>query len=151
MEKKEADILVNEGLRFTVGKRNIHIKPLTYGAMAYANKHAVSLRMDLEEDNNSKLFMEIGKNIKPYMRFIAVCILGSKWKIKLFTGLLANWLMWRLKPKKAFEIGLAIVQMHDLANFISSIRLIGETTITKPKTETRVDTSKEVSKAHSEQ
>lgn len=151
MENKEANILVDEGLRFTIGKRKFHIKPLRYGTMRHANKYAVKMNIDLEDGNsNHKLFSELSSNITPQMRYIAINILGSYWKIKLFTKPFSRWLEWKLTPKEAFKLSMAIVQMNDLTNFISSIRLVGETSLTKSKTTPRVDTNKEDLTAHSE-
>jgi hypothetical protein len=132
-EEKEADLLIEKGFYFNVGKREIHIKPLVFGTITHANKHAVNLKINILSDDNTSVFKEVNRNVDPLMKFIAVCVLHKSWKIKLFSGLLAKYLKWKLSPQIALKITLAILQMYDIANFITSIRLIGQTTITSPK------------------
>lgn len=132
-EQQEANILIKEGFYFEIGKRKWHIKPLVFGTIAKANKYAVNMKMNIVENDNASMFAELDKNIKPLLNFIAVCILHSKWKIWLFTKILSKYLEWKLSPEMALKIALAILQMYDLGNFITSIRMIGQTTVTSPK------------------
>lgn len=150
-EQKEAELLINKGFVFNIGKREIHIKPLTFGTITQANKHAVDLKINILSDDNSSVFKEVNKNVGPLMMFIAVCILHDYWKIKLFSGILSRYLKWKLNPQTALKISLAILQMYDIANFITSIRLIGQTTITNPKETNLVDGKTQVSNPSTEQ
>ncbi|MCJ8153248.1 hypothetical protein MKJ01_05665 [Chryseobacterium sp. SSA4.19] len=138
-EQKESDLLIEKGFVFNIGKREIHIKPLYFGTITQANKYAVDLKINILSDDNTSVFKEVNRNVEPLMKFIAVCILHDYWKIKLFSGLLAKYLKWKLSPQIALKITLAILQMYDIANFITSIRLIGQTTITNPKETSLVD------------
>ncbi|WP_121460047.1 hypothetical protein [Chryseobacterium defluvii] len=140
-EKKEADELIHRGFYFDIGKRKWEIKPLVFGTISHANKYALDLKINLLSDDNSSVFKEIEKNIKPLMSFIAVCILHHKWKIKLFTRILSVYLKWKLDPSKALKICVAILQMYDIKNFTTSISLIGQMTITKPNPKSPKETS----------
>lgn len=132
-EQEEAKLLIKEGFFFEIGKRKWHIRPLVFGAITEANKYAVNMKLNIVESDNASMFSELDKNIKPLLNFIAVCILNSKWKIWFFKKILAKYLEWKLNPDMALKIVLAILQMYDLGNFITSIRMIGQTTITSPK------------------
>lgn len=134
-EQKEAELLADNGFFFETGKIKWYIKPLRFGTIIKANKYAVDLKINLVTEDNASLFKEFNNNTKPLMRFIAVCVLGSRWKIALFTKLLARYFEWKLKPKDALGITIAILQMYDLKNFIPTIRLIGQMTITSPNQE----------------
>ncbi|KUJ56451.1 hypothetical protein [Chryseobacterium aquaticum] len=149
-EEKESNQLIEKGFFFNVGKRELHIKPLVFGTIAQANKYAVDLKINILSDDNASVFKEVNRNIDPLMKFIAVCVLAKPWKIKLFSGLLAKYLKWKLNPQTALKITLAILQMYDIANFITSIRLIGQTTITNPRETNLVDGKAQVSNPSTE-
>ncbi|WP_426473446.1 hypothetical protein [Chryseobacterium balustinum] len=149
-EEKEADLLIEHGFKINIGKREFHIKPLHFGTITQANKYAVKLKVNLLSDDNSSVFKEMEKNIDPLMRFIAVSILHDYWKVKLFTGLLSKYLKWKLNPQIASKMSIAILQMYDIKNFITSIRIIGQMTITSPKETSLVDGKTPVSNLSTE-
>lgn len=138
-EKAEAELLAQNGFNITIGKRKFTIKPLTFGAIVKANQYATEIKMNIKGSEISSMVQNYQENTDPLMKFIAVAILGQKWKIKLFTNILAKWLKWNLKPSDAMKITIAILQMYDMANFIPSIQLIAETTITTPRKTERID------------
>lgn len=150
-EKKESELLIQRGVVFDIGERKFEIKPLVFGTITHANKYAVDLKINLTSDDNASVFNEVGNNISPLMNFIAVCILHSRWKIILFRNLLAWYLKWKLNPEKALKIAMVILQMYDIKNFITSIRLIGQMTITSPKETSLVDGKQQVSGPSTEQ
>ena len=135
-EKAEAELLAQNGFNITIGKRKFTIKPLTFGAIVKANQYATEIKMNIKGGEISSMVQNYQENTNPLMKFIAVAILGQKWKIKLFTNILAKW---NLKPSDAMKITIAILQMYDMANFIPSIQLIAETTITTPRKTERID------------
>lgn len=137
-EKTEADLLAENGVKIKIGKKNYVIKPLLMGTIKEANKYAVQLKLN-SKTSISELLPEYEKNIDPLMKYIAVCILGDKWKIKLFTSILARKLKWELRPADALKLVIAIIQMYDIGTFINSIRFIRETTITTPRETNLID------------
>lgn len=137
-EKTEAELLAENGVKIKIGKRDYVIKPLLFGTISKANKYAVQLKLNTG-GTITDFLPEYEKNIDPLMKFIAVCILGEKWKIKLLTPFLARRLKWTLKPHEALKIVIAILQMYDMGNFITSIRFIRETTITAPRETNLID------------
>ncbi len=132
-EKEEAELLIEKGMFFQAGKYKFTIKPLTLGTILIANKYAVDMKINLTEDNETSVFDEYNRNTIPLLNFIAVCVLSRKWKIFLFRKLLVRCLKWNLKPKDVIGITLSILKMYDMGNFITSIRLISEQTMTSPK------------------
>ncbi len=136
LEQKEAELLIEKGFVFNAGENEYHIKPMTYGTILHANKYAVDLKFNLVSEDTNSLINELNQNVEPMMRFIAVCVLGNKQDIETKTETLAEELKQHLRPKDAMNICVAILQMYDLANFISSIRLIGTMTMTTPRTPT---------------
>ena len=146
-EQKESDLLRNHGFIFETRRKTLflkwfpkiswHIKPLCFGTIVESNKYAIDLKLNVNDENIADLISEMQKNINPLINFISVSLLHSKWKILLFRKVLTAYLKWHLKPEEAFKIVLAIMQMYDLANFITSIRLIG--TITSPRETNLVD------------
>lgn len=137
-EKSEAELLAENGLKITIGQKDYVIKPLLFGTIAEANKYAVQLKLNTE-GTVTDFLPQYEENIEPLTKFIAVCILHKKWKIKLLTPFLARKLKWELKPSDALKLVIAILQMYDMGNFTTSIRLIRETTITAPRTSNLID------------
>ena len=123
-EKAEAELLAQNGFNITIRKRKFTIKPLTFGAIVKANQYATEIKMNIKGSEISSMVQNYQENTDPLMKFIAVAILGQKWN---------------LKPSDAMKITIAILQMYDMANFIPSIQLIAETTITTPRKTERID------------
>lgn len=133
-EKSEAELLTENGFKFKAGKREFTIKPLTLGTILHCNKYAVQMKFNLMTDKGDSLYEELNNNIQPILAFISCAILGSNIKIRLFRKMLENHLKKHLKPKDVLAIAVAILQMYDLTNFITSIRLLTAETITTPRT-----------------
>lgn len=67
----------------------------------------------------------IYKNSRLLSRIIAVAYLNGYWKIKLFSGILSMWLVWRLTPEKILSIGSTVIlHMNNMRDFISTTRLM---------------------------
>ena len=148
-EQQEAELLRNHGFVFETNRKSFlkkwfpkiswHVKPLCFGTITIANKYAVDLKLNVNDENIASLMAEMENNIDPLLNFISVSILHSKTKILLFRKVLTTYLKWHLNPEKALKIVIQIMQMYDLANFITSIRLIGTITSPKEKETTLVD------------
>lgn len=136
-ELLEAEALIDKGFFFEIGNRKWEIKPFTLDTILRANIYAVKLKINTEEEKPlTDIFKE---NVKPLTDFIAVSILQKRWKCFLFKNLFSRYLRKNLTPQKAVGLTLTILKMYDMGNFITSIRLIGQMTITAPKQTERID------------
>lgn len=75
----------------------------------------------------------ISQHAETCTRIVAVIILGSKWRIRLFSGMLSRWLLWKLKPRRLLDIILMIVTLSGVQDFTNSIRLIRSMDVTMPR------------------
>lgn len=87
-------------------------------------------KVDIDEEAITKeTWLSEGKRIYKnsllQCRIIAVAYLNSKWKISLFSGIVARWLLWRLTPDKILSIAsMVIMTMNNMRDFISTTRLM---------------------------
>lgn len=130
-EQKEIELLLDKGMKFKVGKRSLHIKPLKGYTIIKLSEYQLDLEKLIEQDLN--VFKEYSEGIKQLYQFIAVSILRTPLKVFFFKRLLYRYLLINLEPNKAVAIAVRIVQMYDLGNFIPSIRYLSKLRITKPK------------------
>ncbi|HAQ21108.1 MAG TPA: hypothetical protein DCR40_18025 [Prolixibacteraceae bacterium] len=75
----------------------------------------------------------IAAHSKTVRRILAVMILNSKLKIFLFSGVLASWLKWKVKPHRLLELFLVIVTLSGMEDFTNTIRLIRSMRVTMPR------------------
>jgi hypothetical protein len=75
----------------------------------------------------------IVNHTKPVCRMIAYLFLRSKWRIRLFTRLFADYLLWALTPTRMAEITLLAVAFGRVEDFTTTIRLLLAMKLTMPK------------------
>ncbi|MDQ1088561.1 hypothetical protein [Siphonobacter sp. SORGH_AS_1065] len=144
-EKQELDILIENGVKFKTPirswlrllsktkERTFIIQQPYLGTLDYIT--AEYIRMDFSEERIKEDPLGESKrlalvNAKRCAHIIALCILNSKLKIALFSGVLTQYLLWRITPSKLFQIALLINTMSNIADFTNSIRLMS----TNPRT-----------------
>lgn len=152
-EKKELDLLIEKGVSFKVPKRSFlkhfgnkervfEIKPLCAGTLY--NLYHKFIEIDINENllMNIETATEEAKrvliNSKIIAEIIAIAVLNSYLKLKLFKNILSKYFLWRITPKKMDEILHIIFAMENLPDFISSTRLAK--TIPRQTAPKRVDT-----------
>lgn len=147
-ESKAVDTLLSKGVTFEIDSRGLRKyirKKHTYklhqaylGTLLILSKYY--LKVGFDENKLTENPMVTAREImavdtKVMARIAAIGILNSKWKIRLFSRHLANFLLWRLTPKRLSELCLTIVMLNNTGDFINSIRLMSALRMTQPKQE----------------
>ena len=129
MEEKEIKILIEEGFTFDCGNRIFEVPPMTLDTMFRSDKFAIQLKGEIEENSNKSVFEMVVHNVPIMIDLINVCVKKNLWD-RIF-GIKRQ--LKKMTPKDLSGICSYILEMHDLANFLTAIRLLGEVRITKPK------------------
>jgi hypothetical protein len=143
VEKKAAETLSDRGVYWKlpsfwflriIGKKTVRVivKPIRLGTLLELSRIYAALDIkpeDLEKDPHGLIL----NNTRALCTIAAVCILNSKLKIRLFSGLLARFLLSRLTANNLLEIMMFIVTYSGVTAFTTTIRLIGEMRVTTPK------------------
>ena len=146
-EQLAAETLLENGVRITVpapfffrliGKKTIKLKLRQPTLRTLLIVSGMSLKAGFSFDgidagNIDAAHDLINTHAKILARIVAVFILRKKRIIKLFSGLLGNYLLDKLTPKKLAEIVLIVVALGGVQDFTDSIRLIRSMRITAPK------------------
>ena len=142
-EKLAADILLDNGVAWRLpaplilrmfGKKTvkISIKAIRLGTLLELS--SVYSSMDISEESLTKdPHALLQGNLKQVCRIAAICILNSRIKIRLFSGILTKFLIARLTANMLLEVMLFVATYSGVTSFISTIRLIGEMKVTSPK------------------
>jgi hypothetical protein len=142
-EKHAAEVLLDRGVSWPllapwymriVGKKTVMItvKALRLGTLLELSRLYAESGMkaaDLEKDPLEL----IGKHMKPVCLIVAVCILNSKIRIRLFSRPLARFILKRFTANMLLEVMVFIATFSGYASFLNTIRLIGDMKITTPK------------------
>jgi len=146
-EQIAAETILESGVRVKLpaplflrvfGKKEISvvIRQPYLGTLMHLSRLSLKADFDLDGidqgklDEAHKLMAEHGPTIA---RMAAVVILNGKLKIRLFSGLLANYLLWKLKPRRLIEVVILIITLSGVQDFTTSIRLIRSMKMTTPK------------------
>lgn len=158
-ERFEADLLLDKGVKFDVEKksflrhfskkknRTFTIKQPYLGTLDHLSALFLEMKineMDIEADPNGESKRLVNRSSKSCARVVAVAVLNSKWGIRLFTNIYAAYFMWRVTPKKMWQLAVITNQMCNLGDFTNSIRLMSGARTMKPKVESLVEKANEV-------
>lgn len=147
-EINEAAILIDKGVKFSVPKRSIlkffskqkertfYIKQPYLGTLDLVSELFLSINLDEQklQDNPLTASKEIVKtSAQKCAKVVAISVLNSKIMIKLFSGLLASYFLWRIKPSTLIKLAYIINQMNNYGDFINSIRLMSAIRTTAPQ------------------
>lgn len=135
-EVKAVDTLLNTGLKFKAGWFTFLIKQSYLGTLLHISN--IYLQMAIDEEKLKNLayqgsFTLVPENAERVARIVAVSVLNSKWKIKLFARPLTKYLLWKLTPGKLFKVMGMVLILNNTASFTNSIRLIHTFRMMKPK------------------
>lgn len=141
IEQQAAEVLLDRGVAWElpapgicriIGKRKvkISIKALKLGTLLEVSRRYAALKTEDLEKDPWKL---INENLIPVCRIAAVCVLNSRLKIKLFTGVLGHFIRWRLTGNMLLEVMIFVANFSGLASFTRTIGLIRDLRITAPK------------------
>lgn len=117
-----------EGRKFKVRKvRTFTIYQAYLGALDYLAVELLSIKYD-QDQIDLDIFEEgkrlTGEHARRMARVVAIAYLNSKWGIRLFKGVVANYFLWRLTPGKLLRLVDIINAMQNPTDFLLSIRLI---------------------------
>lgn len=106
------------------------------GTLFYFSTEAIKANIDLSKLKDGSLMEAhnmIVNHTQPVCRMIAYLFLRSKWRIRLFTRLFADYLLWALTPTRMAEITLLAVAFGRVEDFTTTIRLLLAMKLTMPK------------------
>lgn len=147
-EVNEANVLIEKGMKFTVKKQSIlkylsKSKERTFvieqpflGTLDIISALFLSINFDerqLEDNFLSSSKQIVAKSVKTCSMVVAVSVLNSKWKIKLFSKLLAQYFLWRMRPSDLMKMSIVIHKINNYGDFINSIRLMSTIRTTAPQ------------------
>jgi hypothetical protein len=147
-ELSQAALLIEKGVKFKVPKKSIlkyfskskerefTIKQPYGGALDMMCYEFLQTQIDeeaLKENPLQEAKFLVTKSTKRFANIIAIAVLDSKWKIKLFKGVLAHYFLWRMTPQKMMELSSILIQVCNFGDFINSIRLTSITRTTAPQ------------------
>lgn len=136
LEQSEAAALLDRGIEFNVNKRKFIIYKPFLGTLDIISGLALDMIIDEEEldgDHGTHYANKVvNRSAKQYAKIVACAVLNSKWKIRLFAGVLAKWFYWNMKAADLRALAQIIVEDRSTLDFLLSIRLIAGIRTTKP-------------------
>lgn len=136
-EQNEIDILLDKGMSFKVGNRTFIMQQPYYGTLDYLADIFVKIEVDYEalnKDGVSEGKRMAGRYTKLCAEAIAVSVLRTKWKIRLFRRSLTRYILWNVTPSVMHELARRLNASLNLGDFIHSTVLMSATRITMPTT-----------------
>lgn len=145
VQKQAADTLLERGVRFTIpapfllrifGKKTVNLTVYRpkMGTLIYLSKGFVDMEVDattIEDGDIGQAYELVAKHGNAMSRMMAIAVLNSKWRIRLFAGLLGRWLQWRLDAIKQAELFMLITTLSGVQYFTSTIRYLPGMNMTK--------------------
>lgn len=151
-ETRVINTLLEKGVNFTIPTRGLlrYIKPnhvfklrQSYlGTLLMLSEYYLKTGLDeakLAENPLVEARRIVNRSAKPMAHIAAIGILNSKWRTRLYGGLLANFLLWRLTPKTLYELAMTIVMLNNTGDFLNTIRLTEGMQMTAPKAAKPID------------
>lgn len=151
-ERAALNALLEKGLAFEIPRRSffgVKRKPRTFvisqpylGTLDSLSSEL--LRMDLDEEAIKKDPLGESRriaytNARRAAKVVAIAVLNGKWRIRLFTRIVANYFLWKITPSKLFQLAMIINTMSNTADFTNSIRLLSIARITADPKADRVE------------
>lgn len=146
-ERRAAETILERGVRVALpaprflrllGKKEIGvtIKQPNMGTLLMVSELSLKEGFSfdgIDSGNLDAAHALISKHTKTCIRIVAVIILGSKLKVRLFSRLLSRWMLWKVTPRRLFDMVLMTVTLSGVQDFTNSIRLIRSMTVTMPR------------------
>lgn len=146
-EQLAAETLLERGVRVklpaprffqALGRKTISliVKQPYLGTMLHLSRLCLKAEFNLDEVDEGKpeaahrLMRDHGKTVA---RMVAVTILNSRVKIKLFSGIMSTYLLWHMKPNDLVKTAALIVTLSGIQDFTNTIRLVRSMTMTRPR------------------
>jgi hypothetical protein len=146
-ERKELDLLNNNGMFFSVNKRftgwlskkktrEFTIKSFPLGVMDRLSGEYIRLDLDEELININPLYeakVLTKKNALRCARIVAIAVLSNSPLYAFLVTFLTGYFYMRVTPKQLFQLTGIINGMANYKDFINSIRYLRTQTTTKPQ------------------
>lgn len=147
VEIKAADTLLDSGVRAPVraplllrlfGRREVSLtfRQPSMGALICISREYLKMGVDVEKleggsvEEAHRLLAENGRGVA---RIAAIGWLRRRARIRLFSGVAARWLLWRLSPQQLRDILLLLVTLSGVQDFTNTIRLLRAMNLMSPK------------------
>ena len=145
-EREALNALLDKGIKFEIPRRKMFgrerkpryftIRQPYLGTMDHLAE--LFLEMNMNEDlikadplaQSRKLAYE---NSRRMSRVVAIAVLNSYWRIKLFSGILSRYFRWKITPSRLFQLTMIINTISNVGDFTNSIRLLSIVRTTEPK------------------
>lgn len=121
--------LIKKKVRFNIGQPTLG----TLLMLSHIEKNFTLDHSRLNENPINESFKVVVDNVRNVTLFVATAILARRWRVKVFRGMLARYLMWRMKPTDLYSIADILITLSNTGNFCASIRLMQGVRITQPK------------------
>jgi hypothetical protein len=140
IEKHAAEILLDRGVAWPVpapwflrilGRRTISIKALRLGTLFELSLLYAS--MGITEEDFKDPHKLIREDMKTVCLITAICILNSRFLIRMFSKPLARFVINEFTANMQLEVMIFIATYSGAGSFLSTIRLIGDLSVTAPK------------------
>lgn len=136
IKKKATDTLLDKGVYITVRPKGIlsvfkktlrfTIYPSTLGTLYTICGIYLKSEIDVTKLESNPVGYANEKAVnaaKDYAKIIAVAVLNSKWKIRLFANILSKRFLWWITPKDLLSIMVLVIEANNILDFMNSIRL----------------------------
>ncbi len=136
VEKQAINTLLEHGMTFKAGLFRFHMQQPYLGTILHMSKLYAEIAIDEEKIKDSAYagsYMLVPDNAMRVAKLVAIAILRTNIKIKLFSRILTKYLLWNLTPEKLFTVMGMVLVIGNTASFTNSIRLIQALRMMKPK------------------
>lgn len=146
-ERRAINALLDKGTIFQIPRKKllglIKLPPHQYrirqpylGTLDHLADEFLSMNFD-EEKLKADPFNEGRrleyKNSRAMARVVAIAVLNGKWKIRLFTKILASYFRWKITPSRLWQLTMVINTISNIGDFTNSIRSLSLARTTAPK------------------
>ncbi|MCH7400126.1 hypothetical protein MM236_19175 [Belliella sp. DSM 107340] len=119
------------------GKKTVSISIKKLYAGTLLESSACYLKTGIKEEQLKEVETEaalelMAKHGKEMTKAIAIAALNSKWKIRLFSGLLGRYLLWNMHWREIFALLEFILVYNGTSDFMHTTRLLRAMLITAP-------------------
>lgn len=137
LRRRAVEALLERGVVFEVERRGwwrwlrprvrMRVDPPTLGVLYAVSGEFAQMEIDerqVEADPLGYSFELVRSQMRPMARAVAFAVLGARWKIRLFAGMYARYLLWQLTAAQLLKLVVTVLSVSGTADFINSIRLI---------------------------
>lgn len=137
LRRRAVEALLERGVVFEAERRGwwrwlrprvrMRVDPPTLGVLYAVSGEFAQMKIDerrVEADPLGYSFELVRSQMRPMARAVAFAVLGTRWKIRLFAGMYARYLLWQLTAAQLLKLVVTVLSVSGTADFINSIRLI---------------------------